>query len=50
MMPWEVFLQLALIAIFVVGCVVGVIMYLSGYWSLEQRKCRWNRTHFTEWK
>lgn len=50
MLHWEVFLQAGLIVLFIVSTFVGIIMYKSGYWSLEQRKQRWNRTHFTEWK
>lgn len=50
MMPWELFLQLTIIIVMVIGSIVCLLMYLNGYWSLEQRKARWNRTHFTQWK
>lgn len=36
MMPWEAFLQLALFALFMLGIVVLLLMYLDGYWSVER--------------
>jgi len=50
MMPWEAFLQWVIVALLFIGLGVLIVMYLNGYWSLEQRKARWNRTHFTQWK
>ena len=47
-LPIEAFLQILIAVSFFILIIILMIMYLNGYWSLEQRKCRWNRTHFTD--
>lgn len=44
------FIERAIIAIAVVSSLIFIKVYNSGYWSIEQRKSRWNRDHFTQWK
>lgn len=43
MMPWEQFLQFAIIAFFFLAIAVGILMYLDGYWTPERVYQRWLR-------
>lgn len=40
-MPWEHFLQLAILALFLVAIGVAILMYLDGYWTPERVYQRW---------
>lgn len=44
------FVEKALTVFGVVSLLILAKIYHSGYWSLEQRKSRFNRDHFTTWK
>ena len=49
-LPIELFLQILVFITFIIIVIAVITMYRNGYWSLEERKARWNRTHFTTWK
>lgn len=42
-MPWEHFLQLAIMALFLIAIAISILMYLDGYWTPERVKERWLR-------
>ncbi|AEO14599.1 hypothetical protein MT_57059 [Pseudomonas phage phiPto-bp6g] len=44
------FIENAIIVLGVLSTLIFIKVYTSGYWSIEQRKSRWNRDHFTQWK
>lgn len=44
------FIENAITIIGIVSALILIKVYRSGYWSIDQRKSRWNRDHFTQWK